>query len=238
MDADNWHLLMQGLNLHCLAACKVADAAAGGLGRYALDWCALLQAFCASACRHGRVDCALPCLSGASFMCMSDGCLPTVHLFLCVCSQGWVQALLAAHLEAVQVADAADNAWLLQHGTSSVPEGDVLDEAAGDSSAAVNLRTTRRNLAAALSSAAARCPQLLGGPLLGLMHRVLRDLAMVRGAGWRWVVMIDACLFACLRAHACIVVAHDDDTPFVTALPTPLLCCMPAGNLGGPPVQG
>ena len=93
---------------------------------------------------------------------------------LAFCSQSWLRALLAAHWEAVQAAAAAADAWQQQHGAPA--------ELSGDGPAALDLQKMRLNLAAILCRTAARCPQLVGAPLLSLLHCVLLDLPMVRAA--------------------------------------------------------
>jgi hypothetical protein len=104
---------------------------------------------------------------------------------LAFCSPRWLQALLAAHLAAVQAAEAAADAWL-QHGAPADPSG--------DSPAALDLRKTRLNLALLLFHVANRCPQLVDAPFLSLLHRVLRDLPLVRACSFGG----GACLFVML----------------------------------------
>ena len=87
-----------------------------------------------------------------------------------------MQALLAAHLEAVQAADAAADACPRRlQGTPAEP--------AEDSPAALHCKRTRRSFEVALVLLAFRCPQLVGAAYSSLLHRVLSSLPMVRAGG-------------------------------------------------------
>ena len=80
------------------------------------------------------------------------------------CSQRLVQAVVAAHWEAGQAADA----FLLQHGTLMATAGN-------------DLMYYSQDLCIDLGHVASLCPQLVGGAFLTLLHRALRGQPMVRG---------------------------------------------------------
>ena len=103
----------------------------------------------------------------------------TLLILTCCRQQDGLRASIAAYWEAMRVAEAAADAWLLQQQGSS----DALDP--GDSATAGDggalFRAKRRYCVICLPIIPGWCPQLAGEAFLALLGRMTGDLLMVGG---------------------------------------------------------